>query len=188
MNKKFIIIPALVIAIGGGVAFAQTDVFEAAVSNPTISAKQAKDIALKQVDGKIVSFEYDADGLKPHYEIEIIKDNEKVEVKIDAKSGKAKITEREMVQNFTEQTIPETKASEQAGATQKTTPQTTISQEEAIKIAQSKAAGKVISIELDTEDNNLVYEIEIRNGKMEYDFEIDATTGAILKYEEDLED
>ena len=93
-----------------------------------------------------------------------------------------------MVQNFTEQTIPETKASEQAGATQKTTPQTTISQEEAIKIAQSKAAGKVISIELDTEDNNLVYEIEIRNGKMEYDFEIDATTGAILKYEEDLED
>ena len=42
------------------------------------------------------------------------------------------------------------------------------------------------SVELDVEHNVQVYEIEIRNGKTEYDFEIDATTGDILKYEEDL--
>lgn len=43
-------------------------------------------------------------------------------------------------------------------------------------------------IELDEDDNRLIYEIEIRNGKMEYDFEIDAKTGDIIKYEEDLDD
>ena len=44
------------------------------------------------------------------------------------------------------------------------------------------------SVELDIEHNIKVYEIEIRNGQTEYDFEIDAITGDILKYEEDLED
>lgn len=31
-------------------------------------------------------------------------------------------------------------------------------------------------------------EIEIRNGKMGYDFKINATTGVIVEYKEDLED
>lgn len=45
-----------------------------------------------------------------------------------------------------------------------------------------------MDIELDDEDGTLVYEIEFKSGNMEYDYEIDAASGAILKYETELDD
>ena len=45
-----------------------------------------------------------------------------------------------------------------------------------------------MEIELDDEDGKLVYEIEFKFGNMEYDYEIDAATGAILKHEAELDD
>ena len=38
------------------------------------------------------------------------------------------------------------------------------------------------------EDGILVYEVEFKSGNMEYDYEINAATGAILKHESELED
>ena len=45
-----------------------------------------------------------------------------------------------------------------------------------------------MDIELDDEDGKLVYEIEFKSGNMEYDYEINAATGAILKHEAELDD
>ena len=45
-----------------------------------------------------------------------------------------------------------------------------------------------MDIELDYEDGILVYEVEFKSGNMEYDYEINAATGAILKYESELDD
>ena len=45
-----------------------------------------------------------------------------------------------------------------------------------------------MDIELDNEDGILVYEVEFKSGNMEYDYEINAATGAILKYESELDD
>ena len=45
-----------------------------------------------------------------------------------------------------------------------------------------------MDIELDDEDGKLVYEIEFKSGNMEYDYEIDAASGAILKHEAELDD
>ena len=45
-----------------------------------------------------------------------------------------------------------------------------------------------MDIELDDEDGILVYEVEFKSGNMEYDYEINAATGAILKYESELDD
>lgn len=45
-----------------------------------------------------------------------------------------------------------------------------------------------MEIELDDEDGTLVYEVEFKSGNMEYDYEIDAASGAILKHEAELED
>ena len=193
MNKKFIIIPALLVAIGGGAVLAQTDYFEAAINNPKISASEAKNIALKQFDGKIVEFDFEGDELFPHYEIDVVKDNEKVEITIDAQSGQATISSREIIKKPITQAVSELpKSNTNHASTNKiqsgSNGQTIITQDQAISIAQSKAEGTVTSVELDIEHNIKVYEIEIRNGQTEYDFEIDATTGDILKYEEDLED
>ena len=41
--------------------------------------------------------------------------------------------------------------------------------------------------ELDDEDGTLVYEVEFKSGNMEYSYEINAATGAILKHEAELD-
>lgn len=182
MNKKWIIIPTLLLAIGGGAVLAQTDYFEAALANPTVTASQAKEIALKEVNGDVISLEFDGDDLQPHYEIDVMKDHEKVELQIDAASGAVQVTERETIKTI-KQNIAQAVSSVVPVA--KTA---ALSQQQAIDIALAKAAGTVTDVELDDDDNELVYEIEIRNGKMEYDFKIDANSGAIIEYKEDLED
>ena len=45
-----------------------------------------------------------------------------------------------------------------------------------------------MEIELDDEDGTLVYEVEFKSSGMEYSCEINAATGAILKYETELDD
>ena len=45
-----------------------------------------------------------------------------------------------------------------------------------------------MDVELDDEDGTLVYEIEFKSGNMEYDYEIDAASGAVLKQEAELDD
>ena len=53
-------------------------------------------------------------------------------------------------------------------------------------VSESKAYD--MDIELDDEDGTLVYEVEFKSGNMEYDFEIDAASGTILKHEAELDD
>lgn len=58
--------------------------------------------------------------------------------------------------------------------------------EKAKEIAIAKAGGgDVVSIELDVEDGVMVYEGEIVYNNVEYDFDINALDGTILKWEED---
>ena len=45
-----------------------------------------------------------------------------------------------------------------------------------------------MEIELDDEDGTLVYEVEFKSGGMEYSYEINAATGAVLKHETEIDD
>lgn len=63
-----------------------------------------------------------------------------------------------------------------------------ISMDEAIQIALERVPGATeqdISIELDRDDGWYIYEGDILYNRMEYEFEIDADTGAIMKWEEE---
>ena len=53
-------------------------------------------------------------------------------------------------------------------------------------VSESKAYD--MDIELDDEDGTLVYEVEFKSGGMEYSYEINAASGAILKHEAELDD
>ena len=53
-------------------------------------------------------------------------------------------------------------------------------------VSESKAYD--MDIELDDEDGRLIYEVEFKSGNMEYSYEINAATGAILKHEAELDD
>ena len=45
-----------------------------------------------------------------------------------------------------------------------------------------------MEIELYDEDGTLVYEVAFKSGGMEYSYEINAATGAILKHETEIDD
>ena len=61
--------------------------------------------------------------------------------------------------------------------------------EKAKEIALQLAPGSVITdLELDYEHGKAVYEGEMRKGFMEYEFEIDAITGDVLKFSSDYDD
>ena len=124
---------------------------------------------------------------------------EKVENQVDAAVTNAQVTAQTAVQQVTGQiekqtTKPQTNeqqaTTEQPTTANQPTPskQTSgiITKAQAIAIAQQKANGTVTEAEYDADDNE--YEIEIKNGNTEYDFEIDARTGAILSYDEDIDD
>ena len=53
-------------------------------------------------------------------------------------------------------------------------------------VSESKAYD--MDIELDDEDGTLVYEVEFKSGGMEYSYEINAASGAILKHEAEIDD
>ena len=68
-----------------------------------------------------------------------------------------------------------------------------ISADEARKIALKHAGVSSSNVryektELDYDDGRQKYEIEFRVGNMEYEYEIDATSGNVLKAEKDYDD
>jgi uncharacterized membrane protein YkoI len=71
--------------------------------------------------------------------------------------------------------------------------QSTISGERALQIATNHAGVprnqiRVDDLELDSDDGRLSWEIEFHHGNWEYEYDIDAYTGAIIKSERDWDD
>ena len=54
-----------------------------------------------------------------------------------------------------------------------------------IALAEVPSGAVVVSCKLDWDDGRQVYEVELRNGRTEYDFEIDAQTGSIVSRDVD---
>jgi len=222
-NKGEIIMKKLVIgltisaAVIGGFVIAQTMTSGSAATQSTesiklITEKEAKEIALKTVNGTITEIDFDQDYQRPHYEFEIQSNNEEVNIDVDATTGKATITKREVEKDKVANTKPvqtnETASNVQVAddqdddvkvsETQTTLPNTAstskevITKAEAIKIASTVAKGTVTKVELDIDnDDNYqtkTYELEFKDGNVEYDVEIDAYTGNIIEVNQDLED
>ena len=61
-----------------------------------------------------------------------------------------------------------------------------ISEQQAKDIALKEAqGGQITKFKLDREKGRMVYEVEVMNGNVENDYEIDAETGAIVKLEQE---
>ena len=122
-----------------------------------------------------------------HYEVEITSRNgEEITYKIDAYSGAVIAVKREAADDD--------KASEEQPA-KPAQPETVqdIGHAKATSIALNHAGVDANTIydmntELDVENGIIVYEVEFKSGNIEYDYEIDAATGAILRHETELDD
>lgn len=179
MKKK------LGIAIGtlAGAAVIGLGVFQssAAQADPKLSTDDIRQMVTDQYEGTITEMELDKEFNKVVYEVEIEDEKQEIDLKLDGDTGEVikenkkerkndgmKITEKEKKQKLNNSDI--------------------LSTDEVTKIALNEFSGTVTDLELDEDDDRLIYEIEIKNGDDEADFEIDAVNGEILELEIDTDD
>ena len=165
------------------------DLAEAGAPAMPIGKDKAMDIAAaafgKASTAKMAYSEVDPelDESPAHYEVEIrSQSGEKFEYKIDAYTGAILESKREAADG-TE--VPVVQPSKPA-------PTGDIGHAKAKSIALNHAGVSEnkaydMEIELDDEDGTLVYEVEFKFGGMEYSYEINAATGAIIKHEAELD-
>ena len=166
------------------------DLAEAGAPAMPIGTDKAMDIAAaafgKASTAKMAYSEVDPelDESPAHYEVEIrSQTGEEFEYKVDAYTGAILESKREAADG-TE--VPVVQPSKPAASGD-------IGYAKAKSVALNHAGvseGKAydMDIELDDEDGRLIYEVEFKSGNMEYSYEINAATGAILKHEAELDD
>ena len=141
------------------------------IAAAAFSRDLADEIRYSEVDAEL-------DESPAQYEVEITgQKGEEIEYKIDAYTGTILESKRE--------------TEDKASAAQPTS-SGDIGHAKAKSIALNHAGvseSKVydMEIELDEEDGMLVYEVEFKSGGMEYSYEINAATGAIVKQEAELD-
>ena len=163
---------------------------EAGAPAMPIGTDKAMDIAAaafgKASTAKMAYSEVDPelDESPAHYEVEIrSQTGEEFEYKVDAYTGAILESKREAADG-TE--VPVVQPSKPAASGD-------IGYAKAKSVALNHAGVSEnkaydMDIELDDEDGTLVYEVEFKSGGMEYSYEINAATGAILKHEAELDD
>ena len=166
------------------------DLAEAGAPAMPIGTDKAMDIAAaafgKASTAKMAysAVDPELDESPAHYEVEIkSQTGEEFEYKVDAYTGAILESKREAADG-TE--VPVVQPSKPAASGD-------IGYAKAKSVALNHAGVSEnkaydMEIELDDEDGKLVYEVEFKFGGMEYSYEINAATGAILKHEAELDD
>lgn len=160
-------------------------------STAVISRDKAKSVALnlaglKAADVRELEIELDKEKGVLVYEVSFESGKYDYEYHIDAVTGSVKFSEKES-ENDARGNKTETKAETTTNSVEK------ISREKAKSIALNHAGLKEadvreLEIELDNEKGVYVYEVSFKSGRYEYDYVIDAVTGAIKLSEKDFDD
>ncbi len=156
-------------------------VHDADTASTLIGEAKAKEIALNHanVSSSKASFrpvKLDWENGRQVYEVEFYSGNKEYDYEIDAASGAIRSYDHD-IENYT---IPSTGTSQSGNY---------ISREKAQQLAQGKAPNAtLVKLEFDYDDGRAIYEGELRDGRTEYDFEIDAVTGSFIKWEQDWDD
>ena len=169
------------------------DLAEAGAPAMPIGTDKAMDLAAAAF-GKVSAAKMAYSAVDPeldespaHYEVEIkSQSGEEFEYKLDAYTGAILESKRE-VEDGAETPAVQPSRPEPPAAVQD------IGYAKAKSIALnhagvSESKAYDMDIELDEEDGILVYEVEFKSGNMEYSYEIDAASGAVLKHESERDD
>ena len=173
MSKKKYITLGIGILTGFGVSLAGLSFasYNSSKSTNLITAQKAKDIMLGKVPGSsILEFSYDGDDRTPKYDGTLIKDNYEYEIDVDAKTGDIIKFEKEQIfqSNNTSNTID------------------LITSQEAKDIMLNKVPGAtIIEFSYDGDDATPKYDGKLIKDNCEYEIDVNAKTGAIIKFEQE---
>ena len=142
------------------------------------------------VDSVTAEVDSELDESPAHYEVELHTAWGEFEYLVDAYTGKVISGQKDLLTTAStpnETTKPSDQKPDPSGTAQD------IGHAKAKSIALNHAGVSEneaydMEIELDDEDGTLVYEVEFKSGGMEYSYEINAASGAILKHEAEIDD
>lgn len=152
-----------------------------------ITVERAKQIALnnagvKEANAVFLRANLDWDDGRMQYEVEFYSGNTEYDYDIDAVTGAILSSDREL-ENFQ---IWNNGTSRPSGNTSGNTGSAssgnyiTAERAQQFALAETPSGSTVVKCQFDWDDGRAQYEIEIRNGWTEYEFEIDAVTGTIF--------
>ncbi len=166
------------------------DLAEAGAPAMPIGTDKAMDIAAaafgKASAAKMAYSEADPelDESPAHYEVEIrSQTGEEFEYKIDAYTGVILESKREAADGTEAPVVQPSNPADSGDIGYAKAKSIALNH---AGVSESKAYD--MDIELDDEDGRLIYEVEFKSGNMEYDYKIDASSGAVLKHESELDD
>ena len=156
----------------------------------TAAEQYAGTTALDSVTAEVDS---ELDESPAHYEVELHTAWGEFEYLVDAYTGKVISGQKDLLTTASTPSTPNvtTKPSDQKPDPSGTAQDIGYAKAKSIALNHagvSENEAYDMDIELDDEDGILVYEVEFKSGNMEYDYEINAATGAILKHESELDD
>lgn len=152
-----------------------------------ITADQAKTIALKDAgvnasDAVFLKTRLDWEDGRAEYEVEFYSGRTEYDYDIDALTGAIRSKDQDL-DDFDLDWDRGNDWNQSYGEAD------VISAEKAqsIALANTPAGTAVVKCELDREDGRWVYEVEMRNGRTEYECDVNAVTGIILDWETDYD-
>lgn len=165
-----------------------------------IKEEEAKKIALdhaKLTEDEVtfirIKLDYD-DGIA-EYEVEFYKDNMEYDYSIDASTGAIRSFDYEAEGNHRPSQEDVSRHSDSTSHTRHTPDDTSsyISESDAVQkaldhagLTESNVSG--LTVKLDYDDGQTEYEVEFFVDRMEYNYEINAVTGEIISYDQEIDD
>jgi uncharacterized membrane protein YkoI len=163
--------------------------------NEKISIEEAETIALKEVKGIVDSVELKQKSDKVFYKVEVENDDLEYDVYIDAITGKVTSVNQDdqydddknddKYDDSSDDDLVGDDDDSSSVKANNTQINNTISQAQAIKIAEEAVNGKMTEIDKDQDDGLLQYEVELRTDRGKAEVDVDASTGKVLKVEFD---
>ena len=158
---------------------------QASQGTDLISLEKAKELALSdagvsQAEAVFTKTELDRDSHIAIYEVKYYTSSHEYEYEVDASTGEIRSRDKEIFENKSGK-VPEGGENANTGV------------EQAKSIAASHAGFSVSDItfskvKLEEEDGQAVYEIKFYKDSIEYEYEISAASGEVLKFESERDD
>lgn len=159
---------------------AATTSTEKTAASAELSEEDAKEIALKDAgvsesDISGIRIEKDRDDGKTIYEVDFYVQNKEYDYDIDTTTGEIISRDYDIENDFSFEQPKSDTAS-------------VISKDDAVAIVLERISGakaEDVRLELDQDDGRAVYEGELYHNQIEYEFELDASTGEVLEWSEE---
>jgi uncharacterized membrane protein YkoI len=134
--------------------------------------------ALTIVDGTVTEVELEKTLTRTIYEVEINKDGFEYDLDMDAVTGKVLKNDKSADDKDDKEVLDDNSSKTDSS-------KVAITREVAIETALIEATGTVTDIELERDDSQTFYKIEVEDGTKEVEVKVDANTGAVLSVDEE---